>query len=170
MSDQNIPSTNAESNVEPQAVCSTGCKNHNSGILRAVLYTPIVLILGGLAALATFPELANYATPLIGESNSQYTCPIAAALGMAGKSGCSSMRSSCSSSSQSDSMGCCPAMSNATSSCCPSAGASSSASESAAGDDLTNADTPISAPISADDEPADAIAVVNAVDQESPSN
>ena len=92
MSDQDIPVTNAENNPESQpAVCSTGSKRR-SGLMRVVLYTPVALLLGGLASLAAFPELANYATPLIGESSS---CPIRAALGLSSPtSSCSSMQAS----------------------------------------------------------------------------
>ena len=67
MSDNVLPPTNPEANPEtPPIVCASGCQHGTSGgLLRAVLYTPVVVMLGGLAALATFPELAQYASPLI---------------------------------------------------------------------------------------------------------
>ena len=60
--------------VEPKPLtCAGGCQNHRTFI--AVFYTPIVLIFGGLVALATFPEIAEYAVPWIGEPVSQHVCP-----------------------------------------------------------------------------------------------
>lgn len=63
MTNEQIPASNPESqaggDVRPVAT------RPMNGFLRAVLYTPVVIVLGGLAALATFPDLANYASPLI---------------------------------------------------------------------------------------------------------
>jgi hypothetical protein len=64
-----MPDVNAPISV----TCSGGCQNH--GTLTAVFYTPIFLLFGGFAALATFPEIAEYATPWIGESVGQHVCP-----------------------------------------------------------------------------------------------
>ncbi len=74
MPDVNAPNQTSESTVKPNSVtCSGGCQNH--GNLTAVFYTPIILLFGGFAALAMFPEIAEYATPWIGESVGQHVCP-----------------------------------------------------------------------------------------------
>ena len=67
MSDNVLPPTNPEGNsANPPEACASGCQHRTgNGLLRAVLYTPVVIVLGGLAALATFPDLAQYAAPLI---------------------------------------------------------------------------------------------------------
>ena len=53
--------------------CAGGCENHRT--LVAVFYTPIVLLFGGLLALATFPEITEYVAPWIGDPVSQHDCP-----------------------------------------------------------------------------------------------
>ncbi|MBM4074653.1 MAG: hypothetical protein FJ267_03320 [Planctomycetes bacterium] len=58
-------------------VCSTsscGCSlGRMKTFVRAVLYVPLILLVGTYAAVAMFPELAEYATPLIGNSRPTYT-------------------------------------------------------------------------------------------------
>ncbi len=64
MSNTNDLPTTVNSNP---VACSRGCQMCGKGILRAVVYAPVVLILSGLAALAMFPDLADYGYPLIGK-------------------------------------------------------------------------------------------------------
>ena len=72
--DANEPNRTSESAVKSNSItCVGGCENH--GTLSALFYTSIVLILGGLVALAAFPEIAEYATPWIGEPVNQHVCP-----------------------------------------------------------------------------------------------
>ena len=72
--DINDPNRIGETAVKPNSMtCAGGCQNH--GTLSTVFYTPVVLICSGLVALATFPEIAEYATPWIGEPVSQHVCP-----------------------------------------------------------------------------------------------
>jgi hypothetical protein len=63
MSNSYDPRTTAESKP---IVFSSGCHSCGKGVLRATVYASVVLILGGLAALAMFPDLADYGYPLIG--------------------------------------------------------------------------------------------------------
>ena len=59
---------NQDENLQPQGpACSTG-KCCSGGFLRALVYTPAILCLGALAALATFPELADRIAPSNGGS------------------------------------------------------------------------------------------------------
>lgn len=54
-----------------KSTCSSGCHlGRMRPLVRAVLYAPIVLLAGGYVAVGMFPGLAEYATPLIGESHS----------------------------------------------------------------------------------------------------
>jgi hypothetical protein len=48
-------------------VCSCDCRSCCNGILRAALFAPVVLFLGALAAVAMFPDLADYGYPLFGK-------------------------------------------------------------------------------------------------------
>lgn len=48
--------------------------------MKAVLYTPVVLFVGALAALAMYPDLADYGYPLIGKPSQ---------IGFTGESACS---------------------------------------------------------------------------------
>lgn len=94
------PHVNSDAGFNPESTpCHTGCAHRKFGLLRVVMYTPIVLLLSGLAALATFPELAQYASPHVGDASVKYQCPIAAMMAAFGGSGtsCSSSASSCSS-------------------------------------------------------------------------
>jgi hypothetical protein len=52
---------------EQSPVCNSSCGNCCPGLIRAAIFAPVVLVLGGLAALATFPDLADYGYPLIGK-------------------------------------------------------------------------------------------------------
>ena len=160
MSDTPSHPVNPETPDYPEgAVCTAGCGHRHSGMWRAVLYTPVVLILGGLAALATFPELAEYATPLVGDQascSSQNGCPIAAcanalssAMGYSAQSAASSAPSCCSAK-------------RAAFSCCVDSAEAPATSESA---------EVISGPLtSTDDGAADATAAVNAVATLEPEN
>lgn len=57
MSDNNIQPGNPELDIlADSTVPPTGRGIRRSGLLRAVLYTPVVLMLSGLAASATFPN------------------------------------------------------------------------------------------------------------------
>ncbi len=181
MSDQNIPAAN----TEQPAACSKGCQHRGGGILRAAMYTPVVLILGALGALATFPELAEYATPLIGEADCN-TCPISAALARARQScsvsqGCGSSKgcSSSQSSSQEDAMGCCPTSSETSLFVATSklkAGRhhrkrnGCTASTAVVEEPTAEATEAVEPAASADEAPADAISAANVVDIETPSN
>ena len=172
MTHTNESPVSTEAAVESQpAACSSGCKHGRSGLLRAVLYTPIVLILGALGAVAMFPDLAEYASPVIGQSKS-CNCPLkamCAAMGF-GESGSSQAAAEASTSSapccrnsgmSSMSMGGCQGNSacSSESGACPSASASVSAEE-----------VPTGEVTAVDEAPADAFAVLNRVESESTSN
>jgi hypothetical protein len=63
MSDVNeIPPT-PESNGP---VCSTASNVLSACLFRLAMYAPVALIMSGLAALAMYPELADYGYPLTG--------------------------------------------------------------------------------------------------------
>lgn len=157
MSNPNVPASDPNSNSNVQAVtCASGCQHKRSGMLRAVLYTPVVLILGGLATLAAFPDLAEYASPLIGHSSSNSQCPLQAL--MSGSGGCCARKAMATGSCSSSQAGSCSASSMP---CCTFEESSTSAEP--ANDNLTMNE-------SADESPVDALAVVNAVDLETPSN
>lgn len=51
---------------EPGTCPTAGCKCQH-GMLKRVVYGFIVMTFGGLAALAMYPELADYAYPLMGK-------------------------------------------------------------------------------------------------------
>ena len=69
MTPSNSPSNTPEFTSEPSTItCAGGCHHKRPGLFRAVVYAPFVLVVGTLVAMATFPGLAEYATPLIGES------------------------------------------------------------------------------------------------------
>ena len=53
----------------PAIVCHKCHLGRGASIVRAVLYTPIILAAGALAAVAMFPGLAEYASPLIGPTS-----------------------------------------------------------------------------------------------------
>src|SRR4051794_18568882 len=60
MTENHIQPNNQDENLQSQsAASSTTGFRRRSGFLRAVVYTPAILCLGALAALATFPELAD---------------------------------------------------------------------------------------------------------------
>lgn len=158
MSEENsIQPANTDTTANPQPdACATGCRTKKSGLYRAVLYTPIALMLSTLAALATFPDLARYASPLIGESCSsqEYNCPIAAVANMMGYGKASQTAAS----------GCCSGSGMSSFSCCPALTPCSSQSSESATSELP-ADS-----ASAEEAPADAFSAANAVEVDSPSN
>ena len=145
------PATPESKNESSGASCAAGCNHRGAGIMRAVLYTPVVLIVGGLAALATFPDLAKYATPLIGDSGEKNSCPLSNLVSaVSGVQCCPSMRASAASAG----------------SCCSKRSACCSASE----ESVSESDEPINAELTSveieplgDDQPADAISAVNMV-------
>jgi hypothetical protein len=163
MSKSDLPSTTPELKTEMQKpTCAGGCNHSGGGIMRAVAYTPIVLLAGAMAAIAMFPNLAEYATPLIGESTGNLTCALKNTSGEGH---------------------CCASM-QAAAGCCPTAGIrtgggcglkrfhcilnpeSSVDSEAPINAELTNSESELRT----DDSPADAYAAVNSVDAETPSN
>ncbi len=74
MPDVSEPNQTGKSTVGLNSIsCSGGCEHHQT--LTAVFYTPILLLFGGFAALATFPEIAEYAAPWIDDPVSQHVCP-----------------------------------------------------------------------------------------------
>ena len=175
MSDEELHAASTELNAT-NASCPTGGHGRRSGLMRAVLYTPVVVLVSGLAALATFPELARYATPLTGESSGgNYTCPLSA---LASRMGCGS----CSSKSSTDlanavlamepasdaPSGCCARAALARFSCCAQPDACPSSSTTEQSDE---ADSPVTenAP-SADEAPADAFTTANSTASDAPSN
>lgn len=168
MSDQNNLPVNPDTNSQPQSANCAHSRSHRGGLLRAALYTPVVLLLSGLAALATFPELANYAAPMMGDSTSCSSggCPIAAlASFLTGHQSQEQAPASCCSMGQSratallsteTSGGCCMGTSS-----CPSAAAESSAT----------AEEPVSVPLTSTESlPLDATLVANDVIAETASN
>jgi len=74
MPDLNEPNQSSRSALESKSMsCAGGCENHQT--LTAMFYTPVLLLFGGFAALATFPEIAEYAAPWIDEPVAQHVCP-----------------------------------------------------------------------------------------------
>lgn len=143
-----------------------------SGLMRAVLYTPVAVLLGGLAALATFPELARYATPIVGEApSSSNSCPISALANRMGCGSCPSKSSAdmvnavlASAASTNAPAACCSTSAVARFSCCGSAEScpteKSQATESPVADSASSAE-----PL-----PADAFAAANAEESDTASN
>lgn len=64
MSEIPVPSAAIHNPLERQARIGAATR-WRSGILRAMFYAPIVLLTSAFAAVAMFPEIAEYATPLI---------------------------------------------------------------------------------------------------------
>ena len=74
MPDACEPNQTDESIVGSKSMsCSGGCEHHET--LTALFYTPILLLFGGYFALATIPEIAEYAAPWIDEPVGQHDCP-----------------------------------------------------------------------------------------------
>lgn len=156
-----------------------GCKCQH-GLLRAAVYLPAILILSGMAAVAMFPDLADYGYPLIGKpSHTGFKgagecpgglCPSPLAVSRSIEpvkpaSSDDSAIPSC----------CAEPVSRARSFCCPvSAEASSSESTTKQGEDrsLTNPATQDrrSAEDAPEENPADATAVLSALPSEAESN
>jgi hypothetical protein len=165
MSNTNDLPTNVDSNP---VACSSGCHMCGNGVLRAVAYAPVVLILSGLAALAMFPDLADYGYPLIGKpSHTGFTGERPCSVEF-GNSNCSvpSLPGSCAIPSN-------PSASNATENdgCCPMSRARQISSEvestptadQASGDFVTDS-------VTSEVAPADATLPLNIVDSDVPSN
>ncbi|HEY0980812.1 MULTISPECIES: hypothetical protein [unclassified Schlesneria] len=87
-----LPNSTDSPSIPTSAKCNQCCP----GVMKAVLYTPVILFAGALGAVAMFPDLADYGYPLIGKpsqtgftgesaccAGDSYTCPVPAA-------GCSS--------------------------------------------------------------------------------
>ena len=166
MSDSDTPTGAVDSKADLEPItCAGGCPQHN--ILRAIFYTPVVLLVGSMAVLATYPEFAEYATPFIGEHYEESCCAgsgLAAASKMSGGHCCSSEGNKSSRMLASNLNGChaCPA---SDSGCCVTGAAQVSAEE------------PIHVELEAmksetidEHAPADATAAVNFVELEKPSN
>ncbi|WP_010584995.1 hypothetical protein [Schlesneria paludicola] len=170
MSDEQLQPVSNEANPADSS-CPTGGHCRRSGLMRAVLYTPVVVILSGLAALAMFPELSRYATPLVGDSSSgNISCPISA---LASRLGCGS----CPSKSSADTVnavlasaaanqpsGCCSTSAIARFGCC--AGATACQAEASEAEESPVTDV---AP-STDEAPADAFTAANVDEANTPSN
>ncbi len=169
----------SENNVSPVTsetqTCASSCNHRRSGLLRAVLYAPIVLIAGGMASMAMFPGLSEYATPLIGDSaGSECSCPLTRLAKMVGfnsrsEQTCSSQGASagsCSASVNEMSAGSCPSQSMSSGTCCPSTGSCPAAAETnSSAEAVPSLDS-----ASTNELPADAFAAINSVDLETPSN
>ncbi|MEK6263009.1 MAG: hypothetical protein AABP62_30890 [Planctomycetota bacterium] len=84
MSDTNPLDTTAALGPETKsATSSAGSRWYRSGpLLRAVFYTPMVLAAGALSAAVVFPELSEYASPLLDVS--QHGCPFSSVACSAG--------------------------------------------------------------------------------------
>jgi hypothetical protein len=153
-------------------VCSSGCHSCGKGILRAAVYAPVVLIFGALAALAMFPDLADYGYPLIGNpSHTGFTGerPCSIILGNSSCSASVALPGSCSfssnpsSSNSTESSGCCP-MSRARQISSEANTESPATAEEVSGDFVTESTSII------EEIPADATLPLNLVDSEVPSN
>lgn len=51
----------------PGANCSNCCQRKFSTLARAIVYIPMFVLIGGMSAIAMYPELAEYAAPLLPE-------------------------------------------------------------------------------------------------------
>ena len=163
MSQQNdLPSV---PELESASCKSSGC-SCCSGAFKASLFGAMFLVIGGLAAVEFFPDLADYGYPLIGKPSH---------IGFTGESPCASdptctagtlhskypllplsTEDRSETSASTDSTGCCP-----TGRFCPVRAESSSESS------LSGA---VTAATPADDSPADAISAENDVDLDTPSH
>ena len=151
-------------------VCSSGCHSCGKGLLRAAVYAPVVLTLCALAALAMYPDLADYGYPLIGKPSltgftGERPCSIEF-----GSSNCSipalpgncSFPSNPSASNATERDGCCP-MSRARQISPEAKVESTRTADEASGDFVTDSTT-------AEQIPADATLPLNLVDSNVPSN
>jgi hypothetical protein len=79
MSDTNPLDTTAALGPETDpATSSCESRLHRAGpLMRAVIYTPMVLAAGALSAAVVFPELAEYASPLLDVSQPAYSSSLA---------------------------------------------------------------------------------------------
>ena len=161
----------SETNVTPAASDSPAVgatPRRGLGVLRAALYAPVVLIVSAMGAVAMFPDLAEYASPLIGNSSgSECTCPIARLAHLIGQGksageGCSSQAISSGSCSAARS---CSASAMSTEGCCPHSGSCPSTSAETASEPATSLDL-----TAVEEVPADAFAAANNVDLDTPSN
>ena len=150
--------------------CSSGCKSCGKSILRAALYTPLILFFGALAALAMYPDLADYGYPLIGKpSHIGFTGERPCSIEF-GNSKCSlpALPGSCSiplnpsMSKSTESDGCCP-MSRARQISSEVKAKSTTTAEEASGNFVTDSST-------AQEIPADAMLPLNIVDADVLSN
>ena len=145
------------------AACSSGgCPSCCKGVMRAAVYMPVALILGGLAAVAMFPDLADYGYPLIGKPSQ---------IGFSGERPCSA-GGSCSAGTKHSGY---PLQSDCTAtlidspggSCCPLSGACPSSAESTSETGLSDSVTK-SEPLQ--ELPADAISALNVPETETSAN
>ena len=167
MSNTNDLPTIVESNP---VACSSSCHMCGKGILRAVVYAPLALILSGLAALAMFPDLADYGYPLIGKpSHTGFTGerPCSVEFGntncsMPALPGSCAFPSNPSASNATESDGCCP-MSRARQISSEAKVESTPTADEASGDFVTDS-------VTSEVIPADATLPLNIVASEVPSN
>ena len=118
--------------------CSTVCQHAGRGfLLRTMIYAPIVLLVGAYAAVGMFPELAEYATPLLQDGMACYST-----------SACQGQRNSTSASCSSHG---CPSKRMA---CC----STNLAAEDSGTDTLLTGEDLL--PVDDSDEPADAFSVL----------
>jgi hypothetical protein len=101
-----VPTINPPDSDAQATACSTSCQSCGSGLLRAMVYTPVVLIVGAMGAVAMFPDLAEYAAPLVSCSSGGCSSQRSAHASLMGLDG-SAPAGGCSSS-EISSGGCCP--------------------------------------------------------------
>lgn len=162
------------------SACSTGCCKMCPGTWRAVVMLPAMVLLGGMAAVTMFPELADYGYPLFGRpSHTGFTgagpCP-----GGLCPSPLATARSvdavKPASSEDATIPNCCAEpTSRARSFCCPVSPGEATADPLTKDQDRTLTDSTTSGeqsdqPHLQDESPADAITVLSAVQAEAQSN
>jgi len=146
---------------------STSCSSCCPGMMKAVLYTPVVLLVGALAAVAMYPDLADYGYPLIGKPSH---------IGFTGESACSAGRYSTSCPSSAGS--CCSEgismelISSPEGSCCPTGRSFAFPAESTSTEERVSEESVSGETASAAEEqaPADAVAPLNTAEDNSLSN
>lgn len=69
-SGENSQATDSQVMRETTTAAVRGRTSAGNPLLRALFYFPVIVLAGTLAAVGMFPELAEYATPLLGKSSS----------------------------------------------------------------------------------------------------
>lgn len=160
MSNSEATSASPETN-QPSSTTTT---RRHDGIVRAALYAPAILLIGGLAALAAFPNLADYAAPLVAVSSAKPVYPFNGTGMSPGGGGCCGLSrptgGSCSLAKLSGGCG------SAAFSCCTlSDDVSAESNEPVSAELAANVTT-----ASSTDAPADAFAAVNVTTEIAPAN